>query len=446
MNHINYILSLCFAEIIVPEFVKCVLITFLFFNQFAKNSFKIIVIVSFGVCVIIFGTIAMIWCAFFHSKMNANFPNNVVYLKFICKLLDSDKANELFRDLYCPVYASLYYVFLIVIYSPICLLFVSIINNIVAKYKTKSTLNEMEIELLSIDGSLESTNDSLPSQSSQFGFFCTLYFIFSILCWFIFGLAPYAVDIASIGYFACILILMSLFKFLFKRIARHKHDILTAAIDKHSENNSNWYEFVSFEIFIEFSFTGIYYWIYYISFILELSETNDINKYITIVFIHVFSETFQSTTRFSKLYFDLSSKFYLKLNEFNLNYSNKILNMFLTLTNDESTFMEWKIRHCIDMSMRFLAFMSITSAFLIAYWVLGYDFFGVSNKSESYRALLYFFITALIDIFYFLFLFLIHLYFFNYNVWKPFLLMYSSDYRVFVTVVFVCACFNAVLH
>ena len=444
-SHKLYFVDLV-VRIIIPECVGCVMIIFLFFNQFANNSLKTIVAVSFSVCVPIFGSIAMIACASFHYsyETDANFPANIVHLKFICKLFD--KNNKMFQDYYCPEYSSLYVAYILAIYSPICLIFVSMINSIVARNKSKSNITaaEMQLELLSMQrsNSMNLASDSLPvvRSSLQFGFLCTFYFIFRILGWFVFYLLYYAVDKASIGFFGCLLIFTSFFKFVFKYIAKNKHDIVTASLDK-----NNWYEFVSFEITIEFSLTAIYYWTYYNSFILELSQTNDVNKYISVVCIHMFSEIFQSTTRFSKLYFDSTNKFYLQLHEYNISYNSRILNMFLNFIQDESTFMEWKIRHSIDMSIRFLAFVCTTSTFLVEYCILDYEYFGIPNRSASYRALLYFFVTVSMDIVYFLLLFVIHLYFFNYNVWKPFLLMYSSDYRVFAIVVFVCACFFVVL-
>ena len=92
----------------------------------------------------------------------------------------------------------------------------------------------------------------------------------------------------------------------------------------------------------------IYFLYYYNILITELAYTNNIWVFIQIEGIHVASEMCQSLIRFSHLYFTLQNKLYLKVKDWYL----------VKFFQDESTIDEWRIRHSIDISMRFFAFMA----------------------------------------------------------------------------------------
>ena len=186
-------------------------------------------------------------------------------------------------------------------------------------------------------------------------------------------------------YFYFLIGCITIFKQIFKFIAR-KIDIINVIIySKHnnSPTEPSIFNFISFEICIEFIMSLIYFVNYYYVFVMELSRINENRIYIQIITIHVCSEIIQSIIRFSRLYYQWTSRFYVKCIQFvNTHKTNdnenkcsnciaKLLHIILVkLFQDDSTLDEWRIRHSIDMSIRVYS-LTIASMYILAELLLG---------------------------------------------------------------------------
>ena len=106
---------------------------------------------------------------------------------------------------------------------------------------------------------------------------------------------------------------------------------------------------------MEFMFNQTYFLLYYSLFIVELWNISNI-QFIQIIIGHLFSEIIQSTIRFSKYYFNKTQEYYNKLLKYNESKNMSILNFILNIIEDDCTFMEWKIRHSIDIAIRYVKF------------------------------------------------------------------------------------------
>ena len=237
------------------------------------------------------------------------------------------------------------------------------------------------------------------------------------------------------------------FKFTLKKIARQIDELKIDSVRQYcrmyniSEINKEligWYHFISFELFIEFAVNSMYFNFYYYVFIIELSKIGAFSSFLVITVIHVGSEIYQSIIRFSKVYFDLTKESNSKLDEMRVNWRDGFAGFMIgALSNsfsDNCTFIEWQTRHSIDMSMRFFAMISMFTMFLSQIFVIGRKGFYIETKNEYYTALLYLCSSFVIDTIYFWSIFWYNCKYKQFNIWKPFLFVYLSDYRVVLTI------------
>lgn len=236
-------------------------------------------------------------------------------------------------------------------------------------------------------------------------------------------------------YIYFLLLLTSLFKLLLKKIAR-KIDTRTININYTPVIIKQ----VSLELLIELVFDMIYFTNYYFYFIFELSKVSIITLLSRIVLIHIFTEIIQSTVRFSKIYFNLALKVQKYLKSETSNYISRVL---LRLIKDESNFDEWRIRQSVDMSLRI--FSSIISFILNIIYTFGagyqvwnrHGFF--KNKHDFHSGIFYGCLAFVIDIVYFLLVFLIN--YNTFNIWKPFLSIFSANGKIIVSVFVIASAF-----
>ena len=459
----------------VGECIFTTLIVYLFFNSYYKRSFKWIVFNSFLVCCVVNGTIMTILLWEYKNE------NYIWHLNWYCAELKH--WNSSLPP--CKSWFSLFELYINLLNTPLCLLSV-VLMNICAYYCCKCTrktsiakssaigINYKEMNLLSSDEFTKSgsdhsidvdvdyfdgkvlTDDKSYSNSwdynshivmlmlilsciaAYFLFNGSLYLIYQVVYWYCEYTDKYIV------YFYSLLLVTSSFKIIIKFIAR-RIDICNMNASKQTNNGKKWYNFVSMEILTEFIVNMNYFIIYYGLFIIELWNTN-VSKFIQIIILHILSELFQSTIRLSKIYFDTTIKICNKLSNYNCNCGlicNEKSWFFTFLLNrfdSDSTFNEWRIRHSIDMAVRFITLLIVMTYNAIIVWIKGYNSFDTITKSEFESKLDNFIIYMLIvfgcDLFYFLFVFLFHFYLSSFNIFQPFLLMNESNWKVIaVTIV-----------
>ena len=103
----------------------------------------------------------------------------------------------------------------------------------------------------------------------------------------------------------------------------------------------------------------------------------------------------------------------------------------INIFQDESNFDEWRVRQSIDMTLRVIA--SIMGQIRSLSTLITQTKKHSSFSESKYNQILYYsLIIALIDLFYFGIVFLINYRYFQFNVWKPILIMFRSEYKIFV--------------
>ena len=409
-----YLWFLIIAQIVIHSFLL-----YVFMNTFYKHSLKFILFISFVVNGLING-ISLTWLAYQYIHND----NVFFYLQFVCDLNEYIK-NDRFEYM-CPFlfsFYSLYFDFnfviclLLNIISHHCLYLVNCKINDNYNYKNKtiqlqaSNDHEMQVILLNNDnidinsesqndGSINIVNNIDPNVHENDNVhhveqsFFYLYILF-VATYLVFKTVIKIVNfiiyyIKPFNYFYYSLLLVTcLFKIVFKQIAR-KIDILRINIidnddDTDADNIINinietkWYNFISFEILMEYFIDMIYFGSYYILFIVELSDlrskdNNGIYFFFEIELLHVISEICQSTIRYSACYFNTTNKLYTSginyfQNDDNCNNLkcinvNQIMVQLFELFKDESNLHEWQTRHCIDTSFKVL---SLINSFVIVY-------------------------------------------------------------------------------
>lgn len=267
------------------------------------------------------------------------------------------------------------------------------------------------------------------------------------------------------GYFLALLCGMSLFKFIFKYIAgkfdtykmnthRVKFPISASLSD---DKRNNWRDFVSMEMFIEFMINLMYYLSYYRLFFVDLADMGR-DDLILVVSIHICSEIRQSTFRFSQFYFDITKSATLNLTKYiQFNHSliangkennidmpirtagTKVLSFVSDKIRDDSTIDEWRIRHSIDMTLRFMSFVIAFIIATVQVLIVGYTALQLSDESEFDAKIgkffLYVFIIFCCDLVYSIIVFLFNLYIRGFNILHPFLMIYNFNHKVVIGLV-----------
>ena len=199
------------------------------------------------------------------------------------------------------------------------------------------------------------------------------------------------------------------------------------------------------ELLIEFSINFQYFVNYYQLFIYEVSLLKHVSNVLEIILLHLLSESCQSIIRFSTFYFDITTKIYTTTQVY---YNSgcdgencKLLSLFLNIFEDDSNNNEWKIRHSIDSSIRCMSLICSLCFVVFEQIIFPHSNFLVSSKADFYNGILYFCLSFLCDLMYFLCLFVFNYYCNHdhcFNIWKPVIFMFNVNKNVLL-LMFVCA-------
>ena len=192
--------------------------------------------------------------------------------------------------------------------------------------------------------------------------------------------------------------------------------------------------FVSAEILTELIISTVYYYQYIYYVMIELAYIDDIKYSARVIVYHLVSEMLQSMLRLSHFYHSKANNIANNIaqsvgqDDSTNSIINKIKNFFVLMLNDDCSFIEWKIRQSIDLSLRCVAMIISQIMRVLFFLCLGRRYFDMTQK-QYYRSMYYFGILSIVDYLYFLVLFLIHYYYgcnnnnntSSFNVFQPFL-------------------------
>ena len=107
-------------------------------------------------------------------------------------------------------------------------------------------------------------------------------------------------------------------------------------------------------------------------------------------------------------------------------------NSFIRINfGDDSNYQQWRIRQSIDMSLRVL---SLLICFITAFMKIvasGYENYSqFISQQEFFHGIVFGVVSMSIEIAYFGLLMIVYRYYYNFNVWKPFLTMYQCNHKV----------------
>ena len=462
--------------VILFQFIFSCLIIIFFFNQGSQNSIKLIVLISFLINVVLDGSLLLLLSSQYHKDILSNII--APQIRFFCQfeyIQLSDKK--------CETKFSYYVLYLFTFYQPFSLLIMIVVNHL-CRFKCKlcnmninhsndvtstsisintPAANDIELALL---GSKKSNNNDDSNHVHQFEGYDTYYYKYgkySMLCLFVIFGVTWMFLVFSINvvyyliydydltyFFYGLLALTAIFKIILKALSK-QIDVIT--MQKNTiVNFGNFKNRMSLELLMEFVVNLMYFHFYYYGFIVKLSLVDNIWMFIFITGLHVLSEVCQSVVRFSKQYFDLTTKLFAKLintctdgccncnadccvkSKCNQNCNSG----FEKYLRDDSTFDEWRTRHSIDMSLRVISLIISFVNVTITLFAVGYKNFEIQTKNEFYRALLYFIVSFSVDMIYFGLVFSINLYKLQFNVWKPLLTMFSGEKKI-ITCFFIVA-------
>eukprot|EP01084_Bolivina_argentea_P187376 322771_1 len=206
-----------------------------------------------------------------------------------------------------------------------------------------------------------------------------------------------------------------IFKYILKKISRVIDRIRICSQYNNKQN------LISFELFNEYLFCVIYLYYYRYLVILELSFA-DTNELLLILFTHLSSEIFHSLFRFSSFYYHLTLNF---LKQY------KCKGYLDSLLRDESTLYEWKTRQAVDCCVRVVAVIVTGVTSTILFFIFGEVWFELEHENY-YHAMLYNIFFISLDCIYFLLVFMITKKQSKFNIWKPYLVMYSQNMSLMV--------------
>ena len=464
----------------IDEFLISALIIYVFFNQHSKHKLGTILIVSFVVFILISGTILLWLTVEYHLK------NHKIYvLQFVCDL------NVI--KYHCTHRFSLFFLSFYCFYQPMSLLLAILINhcNFQKCCNDRRCKNSQNDHSIKFDAQETQTTQSGITELAMSDIYSNIFdlyengyhitqqnlysstmpvlmlFVGFCAAWMLFLCTFYILLDLNIStqnltyYFYGLLSVTSIFKLILKYIARHidivrqvcfKHEKISKsdesyqsqywAIKSNNDKYSNvnvssdreFIHFVSLEIIMEFVVNLFYYYNYYYYFILELSLIDETHSFVEITIMHVFTEVCQSTVRFSKYYFYCSKRIIQQMKHCSKCNWRLWCCCFRSSMDDDSSFDEWRTRHSIDMSMRVISMISSFVNVITIIIAVGYKNYGMSNVHQYYRGLRFYAISFSVDIGYYLVLFLVHKYLINpsFNIWKPFLRICASDFRIIV--------------
>ena len=465
--------QLYYGQVVMWIIMQSTLLIAFFFVSIQKNIPKslmkvsILIAITLGTSMFIFGAIFIILCYNFHHYLETENINksNEIDFQYLDMILDCAEYT------YTWPYCSIYFFYTNCVYQPIAVVFVALFHQVYFRWRLRNYnmncnstqlsaisrnntkhINDMQMPLVSFgdtdtDSGAGADDCELEWELYEKAIKNTQYLLIGFgIIWFLFLCMLYlllskyvAVDGDLERYFFGLLISTSLFKFLTKIIAR-RIDVLSITYCGHIYSNytagaHHIASFVSVEMVMEVIFSVLYYTYYYCYFVIELSSINKFDTFIVITIYHVLSEVCQSILRFSSYYFDKTAQIYKICDKFlNDHKMNKTRRIYLKMFRDDSTFIEWQTRHSIDMSLRMVALVSSFVFTLIYLTVIGKKTLGINSYNSFYYALFYFSASFIVDMIYFLCVFLIN----NFNVWRPFLTMFSAkDHKVVACLLFV---------
>ena len=145
------------------------------------------------------------------------------------------------------------------------------------------------------------------------------------------------------------------------------------------------------------------------------------------------------------MYFDVTTRLYSKMqhcSNFNHVDSCKLLTFLLNVFEDDSNSEEWRIRHSIDASIRFISLVCAFIAFVIQIIVTNKTYFEVSTLSDYYNGIFYCCLSFSCDLIYFSFVFLFNYHCNNrFNIWKPIIFMHNASSQIWISLLCVSILF-----
>ena len=449
---------------VIFPFFSLLCINHIFLNGYYNYSLKHNITLTFIVCILMNGTIITLLYWQRHQ-----YNNYIWYWKAICNNLF---INQTLFQSYCPVIFSLSGLYSCVFGYSLCSFLTVVLNYLMCilfgnkSITKKGSFVNNSNQRSTIEMSGQDLNQSLVNKQSQlieneeninsntyvitgmkkkfehsFGLFIVFTFvIFAYLCTIFFVQEILSFYTKNVNYyFYCLLFFTSFFKLLLKFVAR-KIDINNMNCN---HNSTKWYHYISMELLIEFSVNFQYFVSYYLLFIYELSSLKHVSDVLEIIFLHLLSESCQSIIRFSSLYFDMTKRIYTTTQFYHNNNQNnngcKLLSLFLNIFEDDSNNNEWKIRHSIDSSIRFISLICSFSFVVCELTTLPHAYFLISSNDNFNKGIFYFCLSFFCDLIYFLCLFVCN-YYCNHglNIWKPVVFMFNANVNVLVLII-VCA-------
>ena len=435
-NHIFYI----WATIqIITQFIFISLLMIIFFNV-ANNSILIIFVISFIFNVIIGGFFFyyILYLEFDISPSNDNFVNtNILFTH--CKFFDCNYFTIYY--LYSLYIYPLIIPFLCVITSIYSKLFITIWSTNIKRKLTKQAErnNTIDIPLLVRNSTVEpiiqndDNIDDIMDDKSYFNLYSkwviAFWTLFSICCMFLYLFFAVSKTYLTENprrfdyLFWYLSFICFIFKLMLKRIAR-RIDIIRIISNEYK--NAIIKTKISFELFVEF-LMSILYWFYFRNQIVVQLSNVLISQYFLTVIFHLLSELRHSTIRFSKLYYTLipylGDKYGLRNNWF---CSIVFCTVCYKGRSYTSNLYQWQMRQSLDVSIRFCASLITAIISTFDFVAFGRKEFDLTHD-EWKTALILSCIAILMDMLYFGKLFMIHLKFGNFfykrkfNMFKGFL-------------------------
>ena len=470
----------CINWVICP-FLSLIYMNHIFMNAYYNYSLKHNMIITFIATVVINGTIVSLLLFWQQYEYN----NDIWYVRVICKNVLTHV--EAFRDS-CKFRFSIIGLYLFPFGYTFNMLLTIILNYSIflllrklrksTKNATKQAIEAQEdvyyelsvitttpmINNLSTTMNLDIDINLKQKLKHSFG----LYIMFTLL------LCIYLCEMLVVEeilyyytknlnyYFYVLLFSSSLSKILLKLVARNI-DVINMNCEYNLYISKKWYHYVCMELLIELSINLVYFTNYYLLFLYELSSINTYHVFL-IIFYHLLSESCQSIIRFSSLYFHITKKIYSKIEYYYYNYNDindhedddddqddtidtnnkykhkhsymyKLLSLILYIFEDNSNVDEWRIRHSIDASIRFISLICAFVAFVIEIIISPRKYFDAQNvnKSDYFNGILYCCLSFFCDLIYFAFLFL-----YNYCcndyfiICKPLIFMYRANTKMWI--------------
>ena len=151
--------------------------------------------------------------------------------------------------------------------------------------------------------------------------------------------------------------------------------------------------FVSAEILTELIISTVYYYQYTYYVMIELAYIDNIKYSARVIVCHVVSEMLQSTLRLSHFYHSKANNIANNIDQSvhqddNTNsIINKIKHFVVLILNDDCSFIEWKMRQSIDLSLRCMAMIISQIIRILFFLCFGRKYFDMTQKLLSIHVL-----------------------------------------------------------